>query len=226
MSKRKPDQTQIFSKDEGDNWFARNQPALNKAQDDRAVAMAVRWAGQTRVRSVCELGCSNGWRLAALRDAIPELQRCAGADVSEVAISAGRDRWPALELTVGSLDRPRINGSFDLVIVSFVFHWVSRERLAASVSSVDRLVRDNGALIVTDFLPDRPHARRYHHRDDVEIYTYKQDYSACFTGLGTYEELDAQVFGHSGASAKAIDPNDRASCVLLRKNLSRYHSIS
>src|SRR5689334_20787831 len=87
MSKRKPDQTQIFSKDEGDNWFARNQPALNKAQDDRAVAMAVRWAGQTRVRSVCELGCSNGWRLAALRDAIPELQRCAGADVSEVAIS-------------------------------------------------------------------------------------------------------------------------------------------
>ncbi len=117
---------------------------------------------------------------------------------------------------------PGLAGSFDVVIVSFVFHWVARKRLAGSVAAVDALLRDGGALIIADFLPDRPCARRYHHREDIAMYTYKQDYTRCFTALGTYSEEQREVFAHSGGSGTVIDPQERAMCALLSKDLDRY----
>lgn len=216
-----PDQTDVFSTDEGDNWFRRNAESLNHpVGEDHATAMLLRVADREPIRSVCELGCSNGWRLASIADRIPSVERAAGSDLSRAAIEDGCRRWPELELGVGSLDSPCIEGEFDAVIVNFVFHWVARSRLAASVAAVDALVRDGGALIIADFLPDRPCARPYHHRTDVEIYTYKQDYSGIFTALGTYAELARDIFSHSGSRAEPIDPQDRAVCVLLRKNLA------
>ena len=108
--------------------------------------------------------------------------------------------------------------TFDVVIVSFVLTWVARPRLAASIAGIDALVRPGGALVLADFLPDAPCARPYHHRTDVEIYTFKQDYTACFTDLGTYAEVEREVFSHDGATSVDIDPQDRAMCALLRKS--------
>jgi SAM-dependent methyltransferase len=211
------DQTDIFGAGEGDNWFRRNAASLAGApQADPALDMLMQWSEREIVRSVCELGCSNGWRLAAIHERLPSAERLAGSDLSHAAIADGVRRWPQLELTVGSLDRPGIRGTFDVVIVSFVLHWVARERLEASVRAIDALVRLGGALIIADFLPDEPCARPYHHREDVEIFTYKQDYPLCFTALGTYSELERQIFSHSGAPVP-IDAQDRAVCVLLGK---------
>jgi trans-aconitate methyltransferase len=181
--------------------------------------MLSRWTEREQVRSVCELGCGNGWRLASIGERFPAIQRLAGCDVSAEAIADGRSRWPGLELAVGSLDQPAIQSAFDVVIVSFVFHWVARDRLAASIAAVDALVAEGSALILSDFLPDNPCARPYHHRTDVELFTYKQDYVRCFTDLGLYEELERAVFSHDGG-ASPIDEQDRAMCALLRKNLS------
>lgn len=213
-------QTDIFAFGEGDRWFERNRKALEGRRTDRVIEMALGLHRREPIMSVCELGCANGWHLAALAEAIPSLARTAGSDLSTEAIGDGRRRWPKLELAVGSLDTPGITGDFDLIIVSFVFHWVARDRLAASVSAVDALVRKGGALIVADFLPDEPCARRYHHREDVEIWTYKQDYTRCFTDLGTYREEKREIFDHSGAAGHTIDPQDRAVCALLRKSAS------
>lgn len=216
-----PDQTDVFSAGEGDNWFRRNVESLrDPAREDQATAMLLRVADREPIRSVCELGCSNGWRLASIAEGLPSVERAAGSDLSRAAIEDGRHRWPNLELGIGSLDSPGVEGEFDAVIVNFVFHWVARSRLAASIAAVDALVRDGGILIIADFLPDRPCARRYHHRTDVEIYTYKQDYPGIFTALGTYAELARDIFSHSGSSARPIDEQDRAVCALLRKNLA------
>jgi SAM-dependent methyltransferase len=214
------DQTDIFSADEGDRWFRRNQARLDGGQgDDRVMAMLSRWNECEQVGSVCELGCANGWRLASIGERFPHVERLAGSDVSAEAIADGRRRWTTLELAVGSLDRTAIHGLFDVVIVSFVFHWVARARLASSIAAVDALVADGGALILSDFLPDNPCARPYHHRTDVELFTYKQDYVRCFTDLEIYGELERAVFSHGGG-ARPIDEQDRAICVLLRKDLS------
>jgi SAM-dependent methyltransferase len=222
-SSKAPNQTDVFSTDEGDNWFRRNAAALDAGHGgDHALNILARWSGRQPVRSVCELGCSNGWRLAAAAKLLPGVERLAGSDLSRAAIEDGRRHWPNLELQIGRLDRPELDGPFDAVIVSFVFHWVARDRLAASVAAIDGLVRDGGALIISDFLPDSPCARPYHHRRDVEIYTYKQDYARCFISLATYEEVEREVFAHSGGTGAAIDPQDRAVCALLRKDLEGY----
>lgn len=223
MSQRPVDQNQIFRSDEGDNWFRRNRAALTDVNSHDAVLEMVATAtGEgARYRSLCELGCANGWRLAALRELLPDLGRAAGSDISAEAIADGRALWPGIELSVGSLDDPAINGSFDLVIVSFVLHWVGRDRLARSIAAIDGLVADGGALIVADFLPDAPCARKYHHREDIDLYTYKQDYSEAFTGLGFYSIERARMYSHSHADGP-IDPQDRAACFLLRKDMTAY----
>ena len=215
------DQTDTFRFDEGDNWFRRNESALDPSRRDHVIDMVLRANERVNIRSVCELGCSNGWRLAALADAIPSLEWLSGSDLSGAAIEHGKARWPGLDLRIGSLDQTGFDEQFDLVIVSFVLHWVARERLVASIDAIDALVREGGALIVADFLPNSPCARHYHHRTDVEIYTYKQDYIALFTSLGTYSEIAREIFSHAGASATDIDPQDRAVCALLRKFTSR-----
>ena len=218
-----PDQTEIFRRDEGDNWFFRNRNHLSSTgSQDAPIVMLERWRGiGGSIESICELGCANGWRLAALREAHHGIARAAGSDISEAAVAEGRRTWPELELAVGSLDRPNVTGPFDVVIVSFVFHWVARERLASSIAAVDELISANGALILADFLPDRPCARRYHHRPDVELFTFKQNYAECFLGLGFYEQLEQSIYAHSH-KGKTNDPQDRASCVLLRKDFSLY----
>lgn len=226
MHNDKLDQTEVFSLEEGDNYFRRNAAALDHlGTSDHAIGALSHWE-DFETGSVCELGCANGWRLALIAERLSStITRCAGCDVSTEAIQDGRKRWPNLDLVVGSLDESNLLGVFDVVIVSYVFHWVTRDRLADSISAVDHLVRDGGALIIVDFLPDEPCKRRYHHRSDVEIYTYKQDYSACFKSLGFYAELHHQIFSHSSGTDEIPNAQDRAFCSLLRKDLSVYPEV-
>lgn len=217
------DQTDVFREGEGDRWFDRNKEKLTaELAGDRVGRMVARLGDfGLPMRSVAELGCANGWRLAGLKEAYPGVARIAGADISEKAVRDGRARWPDIELHVASVDEPALPGRFDVVILSFVLHWVSRERLAASIAAIDRLVYDGGCLIIADFLPDRPSVRRYHHLDDVEVQTYKQDYAACFSSLGFYEELARDVYAHDGGAEEPTDQN-RAACTLLRKSVGLY----
>jgi len=85
------DQSQIFREGEGDNWFRRNAEHLSADGRDDVVLRAIERAVQsgTPLQSVCELGCSNGWRLAALSGLYPAIGRLAGCDVSEQAIADG-----------------------------------------------------------------------------------------------------------------------------------------
>ena len=71
----------------------------------------------------------------------------------------------------------------------YVLHWVDRSTLTRTVCAIDGLVGDGGLLILGDFLPDYPQRRRYHHLPDEDLYTFKQDYPALFTGLGLYRKM-------------------------------------
>lgn len=220
------DQTEAFCAGEGDNWFARNQAALAPSlAGDHVAAMVARLQEQgASLSTVCEVGCANGWRLAALADTYASITRIAGCDVSSEAIADGRRRWPDIELEVAAVEDAGLSGPFDLVMVSFVLHWVARKRLARSIAAIDALVADGGAVIVADFLPDRPCARSYHHREDIAIYTYKQDYAACFASLGFYREVARDIYSHAGAPSAVTDPQDRASCAALIKSFDSYAS--
>ncbi|GAA5159283.1 class I SAM-dependent methyltransferase [Viridibacterium curvum] len=218
-------QDDVFGKSEGDAWFQRNVACLSDVDHpDRMLDILSRLDEREGINSVCEVGCAHGWRLARLPEALPNVQRRAGFDLSAAAIEDGMRRCPELELRVGGASAPPFHEQFDLVIVNFVLHWVDRSLLLKTLAAVDDLVAPGGWLAVGDFLPDSPCRRRYHHRPDVELYTYKQDYSAAFTATGLYREVSRSVHHHAdtGHGLQAADAGDRAVCVLLHKPVQAY----
>lgn len=207
-----PIQDDVFAAGEGDRWYERNRDALG--HDDWPLRLIERNA--LHPESVLEIGCANGWRLAAIAES--GAPRLVGVDVSSAAISAGVSQ--TLDLSVGRADRLPIEEEFfDLVIVNYVFHWIDRSTILAAISETDRCVAPDGYLIVGDFLPDRPTKVPYHHLPDDSVFTFKTDYAAAFTALSTYEVIDREIYNHDDPSAEPTSEN-RGVCTLLRKTLS------
>lgn len=217
------DQDVIFAQSEGNAWYRRNAAKLGSVDRPDALLDMARLLPAARreaIRSVCDIGCANGERLARFARLLPNATRLCGFDASSEAVAAGMARFEGLDLRPALADSPPFEGPFDLVTISFVLHWVDRKRLARTIAAVDGLVADGGLLILSDFLPDQPCSRRYHHRQDVELFTFKQDYSAAFSGLGLYREIGRHIFSHDAAGVELDGSEDqaRAMCAMFVKS--------
>jgi SAM-dependent methyltransferase len=226
-------QDDVFTGGEGDAWFRRNAAAITTiAPDNWLTTIVTGRLDPGAIRSMLDAGAANGHRLAAFRERLPNLARAAGFDISAAAIEAGRAAFPGLDLKVAPLSAIPFEEPFDLVIVSGVLCWVDRAMLARSIAELDRVVAAGGHLLIGDFRPDTPSRRRYHHRQDVELYTYKQDYAAAFEALGFYTRVHDVVIAHDAAVGAAIPPThtipeqDRWGYALLKKERGRYRTIA
>jgi hypothetical protein len=83
---------------------------------------------------------------------------------------------------------------------------------------------DGGFVIVGDFLPDFPTRRRYHHRPDEQVFTYKQDYAALFTTTSLYSMVSRATFDHD-APGKLPDGRSRGAVSLLAKSLDGFYCV-
>lgn len=221
-------QQNVFEHSEGDQWFLRNFSHLTERKNDKfdwPIHLVKKIKEHELITSVLEIGCSNGWRLEELLKIVSRDARIEGIDISGKAIEDGKKRFPQINLQQAAISKIPHQGTFDLVIVNFVLHWVDRQLLATSLAEIDRVVADGGYLIIGDFLPNYSQRRRYHHYTDQEIYTYKQDYAQCFRSLGMYHELGRCVFNHDEKSSQIDDAtsDSRAACVLLQKKLTEYY---
>lgn len=212
-------QDEYFKKDEGDNWFKRNKDALTREEkifSDIPFNMINEYG--IKPDKILELGCSNGYRLHALETLNPS--KVIGIDVSSVAVEDGKKRYPGLDLRVGEMaSLPLADERFDLVIVNFVLHWVSRNNFFKAISEIDRVIEEGGILVLGDFLPDIPTKVKYHHRDE-EIFTYKMDYTKVFTGSNLYSTIAVKTFDHdlNNRFNPGVQSSSRGLCSLLRKN--------
>lgn len=202
-------QDRLFLEGEGDRWFNRNRDALDGGLEaDWPLRIVRSLARRSELRSVVELGCANGYRLAALRDVLDPGCRMFGVDASDEAIVEGRSRYPGIEFRKGLLSDIPLSSGHDLVIVHFVLHWVERESLARSVAEIDRIVTDGGFLIPGDFLPDYPRI---------------------FISMGTYREVWRVAYGYREKAAflDVVPSNERCFCALLSKSsIDCYPEVS
>lgn len=177
-------QDKAFWDSEGDAWFQRNRESLldpAKVANDPVLVM-IQSAG-LQPQKVLEVGCADGWRLAELQARYD--CKCCGIDPSANAIEDGHRRHPMLPLFRSTVAAMRFTPAwFDLVIVSFCFHWIDRSHLLRSVSEIDRVLKPSGYLIINDFAPRFPCKRAYKHREG--LWTYKQKYWEIFTASGLY----------------------------------------
>ena len=218
-------QDEIFIRSEGDGWFARNRAALHAFDPDADLPLRLLDLYALRPQSVLEVGAANGARLAAIHRMTGA--RTFAVEPSAQAIQDGRAKFPFVTFVRGTADALPLQGSYDLVIVNFVFHWIDRLTLLRSVAEVDRLVRDGGFLIVGDFQPANRLQVPYHHLQDRGVYTYKQDYGELFRASGLYHPVGLLTAHHA---TKRLDPdvaeNERIGAWLLRKELRSHYFVA
>lgn len=212
-----PIQDKVFLKNEGDNWFQRNSEKLKTAPHWDPIIYLIN-TYNLRPAHTLEIGCSNGWRLAALKQKLKGEH--IGIEPSLKAIKDGQKRYPEIILKRGLASDLPVKKQFDLVIVSFVLHWVSRESLIKTLSEIDRVLVDGGYLIIADFSTPFPTKNQYHHLPKENVFTYKQQYNKIFTATNLYSVVAEINFNHDHHSLTSDGaPQELANCCLLKKSL-------
>jgi SAM-dependent methyltransferase len=213
-------QTEIFLRGEGDGWYDRNKVAL--AAQTTFHEIEIVWKtlapfGQ-EIRSILEIGCSNGAKLDRLCDLFQAEGR--GVDPSVHAVEDGnRSLGPAgrVQLSVSSADAlPFADKQFDLIHFGFCLYLVDRDDLFRTIAEADRTLRRGGFLAITDFDPPVRHKRPYHHKPGV--FAHKQAYSELLTASGDYHLVSKHSFSHQGEYFTR-DGNERISTTILHKEL-------
>jgi ubiquinone/menaquinone biosynthesis C-methylase UbiE len=144
-----------------------------------------------------------------------------GIDPSRSAISSGLNQFIDLDLRVGTADALPQGETFDAVIIGFCLYLCDRDLLSKIVSEVDRVLKDQGVLILIDFDPPHPRRRKYRHRDGV--WTYKMDYSLIFSALPHFILTSKTSMSHS-SNTWVLDERERVALWSLRKNLTGGYS--
>ncbi len=166
-------QSDIFLKSEGEAWYNRNHAKIDMENDP--ILGAIEEAG-IKPRSVFEVGCSRGYRLAILRDKY---------ECHAIGTDPGSHMWPDFYVDQGTADRIDVDdGTIDLLIYGFCLYLCDREDLFKIVYEGDRVLQDGGYLVIWDFHPSFPHMVAYRHCDNV--HSYKMDYSQLWLGNPAY----------------------------------------
>ena len=220
-------QEREFLSGEADAWYKRNKEGLLHYGGD--VFQTYLLSLPLRGKKVLDIGCSVGHTLALLAERGAD---CWGTEPSALAVKEGSELYPALHLQQ-SLSHELsqfADETFDIVLMSFVFHWVERSRLLRTVGEMDRVLKKGGYLIMQDFYPDVPHKRPYHHRTDVKLFTYKQPYWDIFTASNIYTEIRRIPFSHDLTRRQnediSIQGSDTAGLVVaFRRDLEARYPV-
>lgn len=183
-------QKYMFLESEGDRWFERNRDVLVKASEADPVAAAIN-SLKLKPKRILEIGCSNGWRLAWLRDTLG--CEVVGVEPSMKAAMAGADlRVPITQSTASSLP---VAGPFDLIIYGFCLYLTDPADWLLIASEGDRVLADGGYLIIHDFVvpTERPYCKLYEHNPRVR--SYHVDWSQLWLGHPNYWLVSTMVDG-------------------------------
>ncbi len=180
-------QKDLFLKTEGNNYYSRNQQNLdvmNQTFDELYLGYK-KYIKEGMV--ILEIGSSDGHNLFKLTEDISCMAY--GIDPSIDAITDGKQRFPHLQLKVGTADQLDFpNESIDIVIFGFCLYLVDRKLLAKVIAETDRVTKENAYIGITDFDVKIPKKRKYKHFED--IYSYKYDYSKLFLAYPHYSLIE------------------------------------
>lgn len=205
------DQKNAFLAGEADRFFGRNKEIYDGQSGysrDYSVEPTILRMGLAP-RSILEIGCSNGWRLASLRERFPEA-RLVGVEPSSEAVEDGKARW-GLDLRVGTADDlPFEAGEFDLIIFGGCLYLCDRSDLFKIAWQADRVLADGGFLCLWDYASRVPYANDYSHREGIR--SFKMDYPSMFLWNPDYWLVALDPAGGIKAS-----PDERMVVALMRK---------
>lgn len=202
-----------FISGEGDCWYDRN----SHLNIDERIANDLILKEIDRLKlnagSCLEIGCAEGWRLAEIARRYDI--NCFGIDPSKKAIEQGRVNFSELKLEQGTADElPYESESMSIVIVGFCLYLCDRNELFKIANEIDRVLSENGILIVLDFYSEQSYKNEYTHLNGIN--SYKMDYSKMFTWNPNYQLISKTITDHDNRSI-VVDKNERIALCSLRK---------
>lgn len=214
MSKSQKD---IFLEQEGDMWFTRNKDVISCPDLSKSVLFYENYL-QSGFR-ILEIGCANGYNLNYFHSRFD--CECYGIDPSASAINDGKQKYPQLNLAVGTADTLDFSdGFFNFVLFGFCLYLTDRNLLSKIISESDRVLKNKGYIGITDFDTKIPKKRPYKHFNG--IMSYKMDYSSLFLVYPHFSLADKYCFSHSD-SHFVTDVKERVcSCVLYKDMETAY----
>lgn len=219
-------QDEIFREFEGNGWFERNKEKLGTKELlslDLPIKLIELY--DLKPKRCVELGCSNGWRLDEIYKRFG--CECIGVEPSKKAVEDGRKKFKNIQLFNSTADSTSLEDeSVDLVIINFVFCVIDRKTLLKTVYEIDRILKNNGYLIIGDFYPESPTKVKYHHLPNENVFVFKQNYADIFISTSCYKMI-AFLSGHHELRKLTTDVNSssRTMTALLQKDVSFYYQI-
>ena len=215
-------QKKIFLQEEADAWFERNRVAISKFDIESDPVATIIKKYRIESTSCLEVGCSAGHRLNGLKSIFPH-SKYYGIDPSTRAIHYGRNNFTSLDLSIGTVDDLSIydTGQFDLIILGFLFYVLDRSLLLKAVAEIDRVLKNEGFIVLVDFQAVKPVRVKYHHITQFEAFSYKQSYENIFTSSCLYHLLEKNTLIHNMDNHfdSSSDFKNQYSVTLLKKNI-------
>ena len=177
MSFQTKNQTKVFLEKEADGWFERNFKEETKKDLEKDLALKFLMSLDLKEKNVLEVGCADGWRLSKLKEI--GCKACYGLEPSKKAVEAGVIRFPNINIKVGSAERLTYDDEkFDVVVAGFCLYLCDRSELFRIAMEFDRVLKDGGIIVITDFISEIPYKNEYSHSPG--LFSYKMDYSKLF----------------------------------------------
>jgi SAM-dependent methyltransferase len=98
-------------------------------------------------RTVLDVGCGNGELLRLLRARYPEIQKAAGADLSDAVVDQNRQALPDMEFSVLDLEKSALPVQVDLITCTEVVEHLDHREPA--FQHLSQMLAPGGALVVT-----------------------------------------------------------------------------
>ncbi|WP_232698496.1 MerR family transcriptional regulator [Brevibacillus daliensis] len=144
-----------------------DQRVRNEYQDyEKALELTVKWVSPIQSEMGLDIGTGTGNLAGKLmaRGAI-----MAGVDQSKEMLKQCLQKFPEMETKLGNfLAIPYLDGRFDFVVSSFVFHHLTTDQKLLAIEEMRRVLKPHGRICITDVMVVE---EQHHHHHNAEDYT-------------------------------------------------------
>ena len=169
-------QRDVFLESEGDKWFQRNSSVREVADAPDVKFIIENLAPFSKgIENILEIGCSNATKLEYLCKSFDAYGF--GVEPSKLAVqdamSRGQDKIKKIQIgTAENLDFK--DNVFELVIFGFCLYLQDRDTLKKAMKEADRVTKNGGFIVITDFDPGTKIINNYKH--SIGVKSFKEDY--------------------------------------------------
>jgi cyclopropane fatty-acyl-phospholipid synthase-like methyltransferase len=159
-------QDKIFYKSEGDKYFERNGPRINKN-----ILKAVKFLKPKSNSNILEIGCMCGSTLKKINTIFKS--NVFGVDTSRDAINFAKKKNNLKNMFHNTFISFKIKKKFDIIICGGFLCVTPNHLLKKNIKKIFRLMKNNSYLIVWDY--DTPYSYINNYKHDKNIKSYKRD---------------------------------------------------